>query len=201
MHDHFHDTDDLGDPGRPRRGPGRRGAMGPFGGPFGPFGGPFAHGHGRARGRGRQRRGDVRAAVLLVLEEEPRNGYQIIQELTDRSHEAWRPSPGSVYPVLQQLEDEGLIETVPSGSGRTFRLTSAGSALVAERREELGRPWEDAAEDLGGPARELISTMRQVILASRQVLMAGSEAQVERGTAVLAEARRALYAMLAEADQ
>ncbi len=201
MHDHFHEPDDLGEPGRPRRGPGRRGAMGPFGGPFGPFGGPFGHGHGRPRGRGRQRRGDVRAALLLVLEEEPRNGYQIIQELTERSHDAWRPSPGSVYPVLQQLEDEGLIEVVPSGSGRTFRLTAAGSALVAEKRDELGQPWEDAAEDLGGPARELISTMRQVILAARQVLMAGSEAQVERGTAVLAEARRALYAMLAEADQ
>ena len=118
------------------------------GGPHG-RGDPGEHFRGGPPRRGgrRQRRGDVRAAVLVLLEEEPRNGYQLIQELTERSNEAWRPSPGSIYPVLQQLEDEGLIEATAEGSGRTYALTEAGRALVAEQREQLGKPWESAEQE------------------------------------------------------
>jgi DNA-binding PadR family transcriptional regulator len=167
-------------------------------------GGP-GHGHGRGgphrRGGRRQRRGDVRAAVLVLLEEEPRNGYQLIQELTERSNEAWRPSPGSIYPVLQQLEDEGLVVATAEGSGRTYELTEAGRSLVAEQREQLGRPWESAELGGSGAARELMGTARQVAMAARQVMMAGSEAQVTRAVAILAETRRSLYGILAEDDQ
>src|SRR5579863_10152650 len=97
-------------------------------------GGHFRGGPGR-RGPRRQRRGDVRAAVLVLLEEQPRNGYQLIQELAERSNDAWRPSPGSIYPVLQQLEDEGLVEGSTIGTGRTYALSDAGRALVAEQRD------------------------------------------------------------------
>src|ERR1700704_5129922 len=96
-------------------------AFGP-GGPFGPFG----------RGR-KARRGDVRTAALLLLAEEPRNGYQIMQELEERSEGLWRPSPGSVYPALQQLEDEGLIRSEEADGRRLYHLTEAGRAYVAER--------------------------------------------------------------------
>ncbi len=72
-----------------------------FGGPGG-FGQPFGPGR-------RAARGDVRAAILVLLAEKPSHGYQIIQELERRSDGAWRASPGSVYPTLQQLEDEGLV--------------------------------------------------------------------------------------------
>ena len=104
--------------------------------PGGHRGGPFGRGDEMFRGgfspRGRQRlrRGDVRAAVLVLLDESPRNGYQIIQELSERSNGAWRPSPGSVYPILQQLEDEGLVEISSTVSGKTYNLTATGKALV-----------------------------------------------------------------------
>ncbi len=177
------------DQGRRRRGSGHmHGHDGPF------RGGPM-----RRDGR-RQRRGDVRAAVLVLLDEKPSNGYQLIQELTERSNDTWRPSPGSIYPVLQQLEDEGLVEVSTSGTGRTYALTDAGRRFVAEQREQLGRPWENTDGGANASARELMGTGRQVLLAARQVLMAGSEGQVAKATTVLADARRALYGILAEGD-
>src|SRR6202035_4023050 len=112
-------------------------ARGELGGAFGP--GPFGFGRGGGpggggpRGRGRRaRRGDIRTASLLLLAEEPRNGYQIMQEVQERSDGVWRPSPGSVYPALQQLEDEGLIRSSESGggTGKVFELTEAGRAHV-----------------------------------------------------------------------
>ena len=172
-------------------------------------GGGHGHGHPRDHFRGmpprrggrRQRRGDVRAAVLVLLEEEPRNGYQLIQELSERSNEAWRPSPGSIYPVLQQLEDEGLVAATAEGTGRTYTLTEKGTALVNEQRDALGKPWESAEAGTGEPVRELMGTAKQVMLAARQVVMAGSEAQINRATAILVEARRSIYGILAEDDQ
>jgi DNA-binding PadR family transcriptional regulator len=140
----------------------------------------------------------VRAAVLVLLEEQPRNGYQLIQELTERSSEAWRPSPGSIYPILQQLEDEGLVLPTSEGTGRTYALTPAGISLVADQREQWGKPWESADLGASGPSRELMGTARQVAMAARQVLVAGSEAQVARATAILTETRRSLYGILAE---
>ena len=173
-------------------------------------GGPgHGHGHGgpgsRFRGgsgrrEGRRPRGDVRAAVLVLLEEQPRNGYQLIQELAERSNEAWRPSPGSIYPVLQQLEDEGLVEASAAGTGRPYELTAAGRTLVTEQREQLGKPWESADLDFAGPARELMGTAREVVMAARQVLVAGSPAQVLRATSILTDTRRALYGILADGE-
>jgi DNA-binding PadR family transcriptional regulator len=143
----------------------------------------------------------VRAAVLVLLEEQPRNGYQLIQELTERSSESWRPSPGSIYPVLQQLEDEGLVEVDAQGSGRTYALTAAGKTLVNDQREQLGKPWELGEAGSNEPARELMGTARQVILAARQVVVAGSDSEVSRAIAILSETRRALYGILAEGDE
>src|SRR5688572_30368032 len=88
----------------------------------------------------RVRRGDVRAAILDVLAVEPLNGYQVIQQIAERSGGAWRPSPGSVYPTISQLEDEGLI-TADQERGRTLRLTPEGEAYVAEHPDELGAVW------------------------------------------------------------
>ncbi len=174
--------------GRRRRSPGHLHGHGPF------RGGPWP------RDGRRQRRGDVRAAVLVLLEEKPSNGYQLIQELTERSHETWRPSPGSIYPVLQQLEDEGLVQTLASGTGRTYALSDEGRRVVSEQREQLGRPWENA-EGASASAGEMISTGRQVLMAARQVLMAGSESQVAKATTILSDARRALYGILAAGDE
>jgi DNA-binding PadR family transcriptional regulator len=163
---------------------------GPFGG-FGPGGGP--------RGRGRRaRRGDIRTAALLLLAEEPRNGYQIMQEVQERSGGVWSPSPGSVYPALQQLEDEGLIRTQEADGRKLFAITDAGRELLAERGEDRPAPWEHT--DGPGGAHALGGLMREVASAFVQVMRTGSEGQIARAADVLATTRRDLYRILADGD-
>lgn len=148
------------------------------------------------RGR-RARRGDVRAAALLLLEEEPRNGYQLMQEIEDRSGGVWRPSPGSVYPALAQLEDEGLVRSEEGAGRRAFALTDEGRKYVEEHRDALGAPWEEAGGDVPQGLLELRSLMMQLGVAAMQVAQAGDEAQTAEARAVLDDARRALYRILA----
>lgn len=165
------------------------------GGPRG-FGGPGRHGFGGRHGR-RRPRGDVRAAILLLLDEEPRNGYGIMQEIEERSAGVWRPSPGSVYPVLQQLEDEGLVEADATGERKVMRLTDEGREYVRERREALGTPWDTAAAGVSEDMMELRALIWQVGAAVREVVGSGSDEQHAQARAVLADTRRALYRILA----
>jgi DNA-binding PadR family transcriptional regulator len=118
--------------------------------------------------------------------------------LTERSDGAWRPSPGSVYPILQQLEDEGLVEISSTVSGKTYILTDSGKALVEKDRATLGKPWETAAADVDNATSELFATLRQVVHAARQVAMAGSDDQTRKATTIMADARRSIYRILAE---
>jgi DNA-binding PadR family transcriptional regulator len=166
------------------------------GGPFGGHGGPFGHGP-RGGGRGRARRGDVRLALLRLLAEEPRNGYQLMQEIEERSGGRWRPSPGSVYPTLAQLEDEGLVRTSEVEGQRRFELTDAGRAHLETRAEEPA-PWELNDEDGEHPLTELGPAVIQVGKAAWQVASAGDERQRARAIELLTETRRALYRILAE---
>jgi DNA-binding PadR family transcriptional regulator len=183
-----------------RHGHGGPGRGGPWGGGepgFGfPGGGPF--GFGGRGGRRRMRRGDVRAALLVLLDEEPRNGYGLIQELERRTDGVWRPSPGSVYPALSLLEDEGLVRAQETEGRKLFELTDAGRAYVADNRDELGKPWEAVNEDVDEGALDLRKLIGQVAAAAMQVKQAGSAAQAERASEVLAEARRSLYRILAD---
>jgi DNA-binding PadR family transcriptional regulator len=172
------------------------GGPGPAWGP-GPGRGGWGGGPGWGRGP-RARRGDVRAALLLLLEDEPRNGYQLIQEIEERTGGVWRPSPGAVYPALQQLEDEGLVRAEEVDGRRVFRLTEEGVKHVEENRERLRAPWDAVTEAAGGGFAELRDLVFQLGAAVRQVAHAGSEAQVEEAKRILAEARRALYRLLAE---
>jgi DNA-binding PadR family transcriptional regulator len=195
VRDHIHNA------GRHHRGggPGWAGfGPGAFGRGF-PFGPPFAGG-GRRAGRG-----DIRAAILALLAEKPMHGYQIIQELAERSGGAWRPSPGSVYPTLQQLEDEGLVRAVQSEAGRrVHELTEAGRAEAASAG---GRsPWEEAAEHQAGEPSGLRELFLQVAAAAWQVAQAGSSGQHAAAAEILKDTRRRLYQLLAddstaEADQ
>jgi len=162
-------------------------------GPFGPGGGP--------RGRGRKaRRGDIRTAALLLLAEEPRNGYQIMQEVEERSDGVWRPSPGSVYPALQQLEDEGIIRSEESDGRKLFALTDEGRAFVQERGTEKPAPWEQMSGDVSAQAHELGKLIREVASAFAQVIKTGSEAQMGEARKVLAATRKDLYRILADGD-
>ena len=166
---------------------------GPFGPDFG-FGGP----RGRGRGRGRAGRGDVRAAIISLLSEEPRNGYQIIQEINERTGGLWRVSSGSVYPAIAQLEDEELIEPTEGGGRKLFALTAAGREHAEQNAEHLRRLWETGSEDARLSeflrSRELIG---QLISATRQVNEVGTAAQREEAKQVLTKARQALYKILA----
>jgi DNA-binding PadR family transcriptional regulator len=196
-----------------RHGPRRRGPGGPggrgrgmrtesmpvpgqgFGPDFGPwFGGP------RMRGP-RVKRGDVRAAALALLADGPRNGYQIIQDISERSGGLWKPSPGSVYPALQQLEDEGLIAaTTGEGGRRAFELTEEGRSYVAAHPDELTAPWDVVANSVGGDAIEMRRLFGTVAMAGMQVVRVGNTAQVAQAQQILTDARRKLYQILAAED-
>jgi DNA-binding PadR family transcriptional regulator len=147
------------------------------------------------RGRGRIYRGDVRTAILLVLADEPMHGYQIMQAISDRTGGAWRPSPGAVYPTIAQLEDEGLVTTQEEGGRRLVTLTSEGRTYVAERSAQRGDPFAGFADRPAGP--DLRDPLHELHAAARQIVMSGSAAQVEAAAQVLAQARRALYLILA----
>jgi DNA-binding PadR family transcriptional regulator len=180
-----------------RHGRGRhRGGFGiGFGGPFG-FGGP-----GGPFGRGqRARRGDVRAALLALLAEEPRNGYQLMQEIERRSDGVWRPSPGSVYPALQQLEDEGLVRSDMSEGRKLYHLTDAGRE-AAEAASAEGAPWDAASESVDSDAWELFNVARQVGMAIFQIAQVGTAEQLASAREILVNARRSLYGILAEDEE
>jgi DNA-binding PadR family transcriptional regulator len=215
VHCHHTDPDDLGAGRRAmsggRGGPGRHGGprgahrhRGFGGGPggFGGFGGFVGGpGGGGPRGRGRKaRRGDIRTAALLLLNEEPRNGYQIMQEVEERSDGAWRPSPGSVYPALQQLEDEGLIRSQDSDGRKLFALTDEGRANVGQRPADAPAPWDQWNDDASDETRALAGLMRQVAMAFSQVISTGSKAQMTKAHEVLTATRRDLYRILADGE-
>jgi len=164
---------------------------------FGP-GGFVGFGPGGPGRGGRRRRGDVRHALLLLLKlDGPRNGYQLMQALEERSDGRWRPSPGSVYPALSQLEDEGLITStqVEGESGRMFQLTPAGEEHLAQRSEARA-PWESESE-----TDDAVAELRQAVIgtirAVRGVGAEGNAEQIAKATALLDETRRKLYRLLA----
>src|SRR4051794_20259688 len=176
-----------------------RGPGGPFGG--GPrefkalFFGPGHRGGGRGGRGGRARRGDVRAAMLVLLDEQPQNGYQHIQEIERRTDGLWKPSPGSVYPALQQLEDEELVHAVEFEGKRAFELTDGGRNYVDANRAELGDPFAAATGGVDENVMDLRGLMFQVGAAAMQVAAAGHTDEAKK---ILSETRRALYKILAE---
>ncbi|GAA4584024.1 hypothetical protein GCM10023194_22890 [Planotetraspora phitsanulokensis] len=181
------------------RGRGPWGGFGPGGpgGPFGPGGMPFGRGFGRPR---KAKRGDVRAAILALLAEEPRNGYQIIQEIAERSEGGWKPSPGAVYPALQQLTDEGLVRAEETDGRKTFQLTEAGRAYIESHPDEVRAPWEEMTPDIGDNVHELFDLSRQAASALFQLAHNGTDGQVRQAKQVLTETRRKLYQILADGD-
>lgn len=163
-----------------------------------PLGPPWFGGAPGWRGS-KARRGDVRSAILAVLGERSMNGYQIIQEIAERSGGAWKPSPGSIYPTLQQLEDEGLVRADEDSGRRTFTLTDEGRGYVAAHPEEVAAPWKgfaEAGEDDDG-VKPLIG---QVATAVWQIVAMGSPEQQAKGREALIEFRRKLYGILADDD-
>jgi DNA-binding PadR family transcriptional regulator len=160
--------------------------------------GPGVRGGRRGGGRGRGRRGDVRAAILKLLAERPMHGYEMIQEIAERSQNLWRPSPGSVYPTLQLLVDEGLIAATESeGSKKLFELTDDGRA-AAENIDTP--PWETIADGVNPGHFTLHSAVTQLMGAVAQSAYAATEEQQERIVDIVNNARREVYQILGESE-
>ena len=145
----------------------------------------------------RMGRGDVRAAVLSLLAEKPMHGYQNIHEIEERSGGAWKPSPGSVYPTLQLLADEGFISAEESNGRKTYSLTEEGRA-VADAAAEHPAPWEAQNTRDSGRSTALPKAGFDLAQAAAQVGRTGNPEQVKQAVAVLEEARRKLYSILAQ---
>jgi DNA-binding PadR family transcriptional regulator len=198
MRDFHHEHHEARRRGGPWRG-GNPFGSNPFGGgfPFGP-GNPGRGGHPHGRGRERGRRGNVRAAILALLNERPMHGYEMIKELDSRTGGVWRPSPGSVYPTLQLLEDEGLITSEESGGRKRFTLTEAGRA---EAETAAGAaPWTEFSEDAVNSGQDTREAVWGIMNALRQIGFSGDREQWQRAVEVLNETKRKLYAILAEQD-
>ena len=170
----------------------------------GPWG-PEAWGGRRGRGadwfgppKNRANRGDVRLAILALLTEEPRHGYQLIGDIAERSGGAWTPSPGSIYPALSALQDEGLIDDEKVDGKRVFSLTEAGRGYVAQRSEDLGRVFAGNAPREHQEATDLRELMWGVGGAAVTVLTSGTPEQRRRAQEILQRTRRELYLLLAE---
>ncbi|WP_120337296.1 PadR family transcriptional regulator [Cryobacterium soli] len=188
MHRAHHDS-----PQERGRGFGR--GFGPGGPGFGGFGPGF--GPGGPRGSRRANRGDVRSAILSLLADGPSNGYGLIRAIEEKTGGAWRPSPGSIYPTLQQLVDEELI--APTGDGRRteYELTEAGRAYLAEHADDLKKAWEatPGQSDADAAFHESVGKLFGVV---HQFRASATDAQRAAATAKLDEARRALYLILAD---
>jgi DNA-binding PadR family transcriptional regulator len=145
---------------------------------------------------GRARRGDIRFALLSALTDGPAHGYEIIQRLEDRTGGRWKPSPGSVYPTLQLLEETGLVTAGQQDDKRVYTLTDAGQKALDERLAEGTPPWMSQNAEGHGALRHAIG---QLVMAAKQVGSAGTAEHVEQATAIINEARRKLYQLLADA--
>ncbi len=146
---------------------------------------------------GRGRRGDVRVAILALLEERPMHGYEMMQELAERTQGLWQPSPGSIYPALQLLEDQGLVRSESAEGRRQFTLTDEGRAEL-KGRSERAAPWETMVRQADRGDMAIHQALRQVAIAVTQVAQAGSADQKVRAGDLLTELRRQMYLLLAE---
>ncbi|GAA2544543.1 hypothetical protein GCM10010435_11400 [Winogradskya consettensis] len=184
-------------PGFPFGGPGQGG----FGGPGG-FGGWGPEGHGGGprgpRRGGRGSRPNVRPALLALLLERPMHGYEMIQELESRTGGIWRPSPGSVYPTLQLLEDEGLIVAEATGGRKRFTLTEDGRPEAQTAAENP--PWAQFSDDTMSQVADFRDAAVGIMSALRQVGFNGTPEQRQKALEVLNETKRKLYAILADSE-
>ncbi len=188
---HDHDHEDLHE--RLHEHFAARGMRGPRGGGWGGGRGGWGGGRGGWGGGRRMPRGAIRTAILVALRDEPGNGYEVMRRLEESSGGLWRPSPGSVYPHLQMLEDEGLVHSDEVEGSRTFTLSETGRAEA----EKAKLPWQEAGES-DDEVRTLRLGMGQLMSAAKQLAGAGEKAQIERGINVIQKARKELYQILAE---
>ena len=143
------------------------------------------------------RRGEVRTALLIALLDGPGHGYELIQLLETKTEGRWRPSPGSVYPSLQMLADEGMATASDIDGKRVYEITDEGRTAAEEHIATKGYPWV-AMDEGRGDQRGLMSAMKDLAVAAKMVGMSGSPEDIERASVILNKARKDLYGILAE---
>jgi DNA-binding PadR family transcriptional regulator len=152
------------------------------------------HGHHGHWAGGRVPKGNVRGLLLAALLDGPAHGYELMRRLEGRASGRWRPSPGSVYPLLQLLEDEGLVHGRDSEGRKVYELTEQGRTQA-----DAGQLRDLAAGTAAGSAHlDLRAETRRLHAAARQVGAAGDPAQVQQAVEIIRGARQALYGLLAQ---
>ncbi|HEX8736357.1 MAG TPA: PadR family transcriptional regulator [Pyrinomonadaceae bacterium] len=140
----------------------------------------------------RMRRGDIKFHLLEILKDTPRHGYEIISELEKQSG-GYRPSPGSVYPTLQMLEEGGYLTSEQIEGKKVYTITAEGLKLLEERG---GAPWE------ASPKMAQAFEMRKALMKLSAAVMDGvrdsDEETVKRINEIVNKARRDVYSILAE---
>ncbi len=114
--------------------------------------------------------GALRLYMLSLLEDRPRHGYELIQLLEDRFLGMYTPSAGTIYPRLSSLEDDGLVTHDVVDGKRVYRLTDAGRAELAGRRDEIDRIAANAAASARDLARDVRNEVRESVRDLRQEL-------------------------------
>src|SRR3954471_11736268 len=155
----------------------------------------MSRGRSHGPGRHRVRRGNVRSAMLALLDDRPMHGYEMIQELEERTGGRWTPSAGSIYPTLQLLEDEGLVKPEEVEGRKVYSLTDSGKEAVPERTED-GQPWEQGDED--SPRFEARKELFKLMGAAKQLARTDNDDQLAKAAEILKDARKKLYGILAE---
>jgi len=143
----------------------------------------------------RTKRGIIQVAVVALLRERDMHGYQMIQEVSERTGGAWAPSPGSVYPALKSLEESGMISAVESGDKRVFSLTDLGKKHA--RMIPAGEPWLQVTEDENSLSRKLRSATGELMVAVSQASDVATEQQLADTISLLTDTKRRIYLLLA----
>jgi DNA-binding PadR family transcriptional regulator len=151
-----------------------------------------------AKAGARMGRGDIRTAILAALATEPMHGYQIIQAIGARTGGMWKPSPGSIYPTLQLLEDEGLIEVQADGGRKSYRLTDAGRPEAETAAQNPA--WSQIGDDTMSQVQDFRDAAVGIMSALKQVGFSGTPEQRQKALEVLNETKRKLYAILADSE-
>jgi DNA-binding PadR family transcriptional regulator len=143
-------------------------------------------------------RGDVRGLLLSALLQGPAHGYELMRRLEEASGGVWRASPGSVYPTLALLADEGLLDADDSAAKRVYALTDTGRAAAALAAGQP-TPWASEGDEKVTDARlELREHVHQLHMAAKQVGLAGRPEHIEAATTIVRSARQQLYRLLAD---
>jgi DNA-binding PadR family transcriptional regulator len=173
---------------------------GAIGAPF--MGGAFPWGRGGRWGRFFGP-GEIRLALLSMLESGPKHGYELMKELETKSGGIYKASAGAIYPALQQLEDEGMVISDAAAGKRTYSLTNEGRAELQKEAETVKRIWQraeqagDWAPWMGMEGAEVMRPAAEVMKTALKAATRGSHdsARIAKIREILERTKREIEAL------